>query len=43
LERCSREVAVSYRDQASSSSLSSSSTETVSKGDSSRGSPSRLY
>jgi hypothetical protein len=43
LGRCAREVAVSYRDPVSSSPLSSSSPETVSEGDSSSGSPSRLY
>jgi hypothetical protein len=43
LGRCAREVVVSYRGQASSSPLSSSSPETVSEGDSSSGSPSRLY
>jgi hypothetical protein len=41
--RCARKVVVSYRDLASSSSLSSSSPVTVSEGDSSSGSPSRLY
>jgi hypothetical protein len=40
--RSAREVAVSYHDQALSSSLSSSSPETVSEGDSSSGSPLRL-
>jgi hypothetical protein len=40
--RSAREVAVSYRDQALSSSLSSSSPEIVLEGDSSIGSPSRL-
>jgi hypothetical protein len=43
LGRCAREVAVSYCDQTSSSPLSSSSLETVSEGDSSSRSPSRLY
>jgi hypothetical protein len=40
--RSAREVVVSYRDQALSSSLSLSSPKTVSEGDSSSGSPSRL-
>jgi hypothetical protein len=42
LGRCAREVAISYRDLASLLPLSSSSPETVSEGDSSSGSPSRL-
>jgi hypothetical protein len=41
--RSAREVTVSYRDQASSSSLSLSSLETVLEGDSSSRSPSILY
>jgi hypothetical protein len=41
--RCTRKVVVSYRDPTSSSPLSSSSPETVSKGDSSIGRPLRLY
>jgi hypothetical protein len=40
--RSAREVTVSYHDQALSSSLSSSSLETDSEGDSSSGIPSRL-
>jgi hypothetical protein len=41
--RCARKVAVSYRDPASSSPLSSSSPKTISEGDSSIRRPSRLY
>jgi hypothetical protein len=41
--RCTRKVVVSYRDPASLSPLSLSSTETISEGDSSIGSPSRLF
>jgi hypothetical protein len=41
--RCARKVTVSYRDPTSSLPLSSSSPETVSEGDSSSGSPSRVF